>query len=58
MMGENVYYLLVGLGLGLLGLGLFLMFHKFVTHCWRKRRYGEPVDHSLLMVEYGRRNNI
>jgi len=52
---DNPTTLWVGLGLGwlTLALGLFL-FHQ-ARQWWRKRRYGDPVNHGLLLVEYGRK---
>jgi signal transduction histidine kinase len=52
---DNPNALWVGLGLGwlTLALGLFL-FHQ-ARQWWRRRRYGDPIDHGLLLVEYGRK---
>ena len=52
---DNPTTLWVGLGLGwlTLALGLFL-FHQ-ARELWRKRRYGDPINHGLLLVEYGRK---
>jgi len=52
-MSGNINALLVGLGFGwiTLALGLFFFFH--VRGWWRKRHYGDPVNHGLLLVEYG-----
>jgi signal transduction histidine kinase len=52
-MGD-LSYLFVGLVLGWFTLVVgFSIFHQ-VRKQWRKRRYGTPIDHSLLLVEYGR----
>lgn len=55
MMTGNLNALLVGLGLGwlTLALGLFLFFR--IREWWRRRRYGDPINHGLLLVEYGRK---
>jgi len=53
MMDTNT--LLVGLGLGwiTLALGLFLFFKG--REWWHGQRYGDPINHGLLLVEYGRK---
>ena len=53
-MDANVKYL-TGLALGWLTLGLGLLLYQGVRRWWRNRRYGMPVDHSALLMEYGRR---
>lgn len=55
MLTGNSNTLLVGLGLGwvTLALGLFLFLR--MRDWWRSRRFGPPVNHGLLLVEYGRR---
>ena len=55
MMDANVKYLMAGLALGWLTLGLGLLLYQGVRRWWRNRRYGTPVDHSALLMEYGRR---
>jgi len=55
MMTGNTNMLLIGLGLGwiTLALGLFIFF--YARRWWRKQRFGDPVNHGLLLVEYGRK---
>ncbi|MFL7794997.1 MAG: sensor histidine kinase [Anaerolineae bacterium] len=47
--------LLVGLTLGALALALGFLLWRGARRWWRARRYGTPIDHSTLLVEYGRR---
>ncbi len=47
--------LLVGLGLGWITLALGLFLFLRIRELWRTRRFGDPVNHGLLLVEYGRR---
>ena len=47
--------LLTGLALGWLTLALTLLLYRGARGWWRTRRYGAPVDHSALLVEYGRK---
>jgi|GEM_PF-1035301 len=47
--------LLTGLALGWLTLALTLLLYQGARGWWRTRRYGAPVDHSALLVEYGRK---
>jgi signal transduction histidine kinase len=47
--------LLVGVVLGALVLALGLLLWRGVRRRWRAWRYGAPIDHSTLLVEYGRR---
>jgi len=55
MIAGKTHTLWVGLGLGwvTLALGLFIIFQA--RGWWRKRRYGKPINHGLLLVEYGRK---
>ncbi|MGD2148962.1 MAG: sensor histidine kinase [Anaerolineae bacterium] len=46
--------LLVGLALGALALGLVLLLWRRTRKWWRVWRYGVPIDHGALLVEYGR----
>ncbi|HEY47193.1 MAG TPA: sensor histidine kinase [Anaerolineae bacterium] len=53
-MGE-LNYLIIGLVVGWLVLGLGgVVFHQ-VRRWWRRRQYGAPIDRSLLLMEYGRK---
>ena len=47
--------LLIGLALGWLTLVLGLLLYRGAHRWWRTRRYGAPVDHSILLAEYGRK---
>jgi signal transduction histidine kinase len=47
--------LLIGLILGFVSLGMVWLIYRVFSRMWRKRRFGDSVDHSLLMVEYGRK---
>ena len=46
---------MIGLALGWLTLALALLLYRGVRGWWHDRRYGPPVDHSVLLVEYGRK---
>jgi signal transduction histidine kinase len=46
---------LIGLILGWLSLALVWLIVRLILGWWRNRRYGTPVDHSVILVEYGRR---
>ena len=52
---RDVGVLLVGLMLGSLALALGFLLWRGVRRWWRARRYGTPIDHSTLLVEYGRK---
>jgi len=54
-MRENTNYLLTGLALGWLTLALGFAFYWAIRNWWRNRQYGTPVDHSSMLVEYGRK---
>jgi signal transduction histidine kinase len=54
-MTGNENMLLIGLGLGWITLALGLFLYHRVRRWWRKRHYGKPINHGLLLVEYGRR---
>jgi hypothetical protein len=47
--------LLLGLALGWLALAAGLVLYRGARRWWRNRRYGSPVDHSALLMEYGRK---
>jgi signal transduction histidine kinase len=55
MMAGSTNIFLIGLGLGWITLAMGLLIVFFVRGRWRKRRYGDPVNHGLLLVEYGRK---
>lgn len=52
---TEVGVLLIGLALGALTLVLGFVLWRSVRRWWRAWRYGAPIDHSTLLVEYGRR---
>ncbi len=52
---EGNQLLLAGLALGWLTLALGLLLGLQIRRWWRLRRYGEPVDHNALLMEYGRK---
>ena len=54
-MTGNTNYLLIGLTLGWLTLVAGLILYQGLRRWWRDRRYGPSVDHSVLLVEYGRK---
>jgi signal transduction histidine kinase len=47
--------LVIGLALGWLTLALGILLYRRAREWWRLWQYGAPVDHSTLLVEYGRR---
>jgi signal transduction histidine kinase len=47
--------LLIGVVLGWLMLALGFALYRWARRWWRKRNYGEPVDHSALLMTYARR---
>mgnify|MGYP001071399943 CR=1 FL=1 len=47
--------LMIGLALGWLTLASGLVLYRLVRRYRDTRRYGPPLDHGVLMVEYGRR---
>lgn len=55
MMTENSNPLLVGLILGWITLALFFFVVVRASQWWRKHRFGEPINHGLLLAEYGRK---
>jgi len=44
----------VGFVLGWLTLALGLLLYRLARRWWLKWRYGPPIDHSLLLIQYGR----
>lgn len=52
---EKSETLVVGLALGWLTLALGLVLYRRVRKWWRNRRYGMPIDYSILLMEYGRK---
>jgi signal transduction histidine kinase len=54
-MAEKTNYLLTGLALGWFTLALGLVLYQRMRKWWRTRQYGAPVDHSSMLVEYGRK---
>jgi signal transduction histidine kinase len=54
MIGET-NSLVIGLVLGWITLVLGLLLYRGARGWWRKRQYGVPLDHSVLLIEYGRR---
>jgi signal transduction histidine kinase len=54
-MSEILLCLMIGLALGWLTLALGLALYRAVRRYWHTRRYGPPLDHGVLMVEYGRK---
>jgi signal transduction histidine kinase len=55
MVRETVLLLLLGVLLGGFGLALGLALWRGLGRWWRSWRYGTPIDHGTLLVEYGRR---
>jgi signal transduction histidine kinase len=51
----GVGVLLIGLMLGALALALGFLLWRGVRRWWRARWFGIPIDHSTLLVEYGRK---
>jgi two-component system NarL family sensor kinase len=54
-MMDGIETLLIGLVLGWVALAAGLVLYRGVRTWWRNRRYGSPVDHSALLMEYGRK---
>lgn len=53
-MGE-IIYLIAGLLAGWFAVGLVYLIFRQARKLWRERQRGAPIDHSLLLVEYGRK---
>jgi signal transduction histidine kinase len=47
--------LVIGLLLGWLTLASGLLLYRRARTWWHNRRYGPPIDHSVLLMEYGRK---
>jgi signal transduction histidine kinase len=47
--------MVVGLVLGWLTLALGMVLYRGAHRWWRLRRYGTPIDHNVLLMEYGRK---
>lgn len=54
-MDANAENLLIGLALGWLTLVVVLLLFRGARGWWRTRKYGVSIDHSILLVEYGRK---
>jgi len=54
-MNGQMGNVIIGLMLGWLTLALGAIFYLAVRQWWRRWRYGAPVDHSALLMEYGRK---
>jgi signal transduction histidine kinase len=54
-MTERTISFIVGLVLGWIILILLILLCIFLRGWWRKRKFGKPIDHGLLLVTYGRR---
>ncbi len=54
-MRPETIYLVMGLALGWLSLVLGFLLYRVVRSWWRKQRYGAPIDHGILLVEYARK---
>ncbi len=54
-MEGNTNYLVIGLALGWLTLVLGLLLYRGARRWWHNQRYGAPIDHSVLLVKYGRK---
>ena len=52
---EQSGTLALGLALGWLTLAIGFLIYRAVRRWWRFWRYGTPVDHNALLMEYGRR---
>ena len=54
-MDVNPTQLLVGIALGVLVVVLGRLVTRWARRRWHQWRYGAPLDHNTLLVEYGRR---
>jgi signal transduction histidine kinase len=52
---SDIGVFLIGLALGALTLALGFVLWRGMRRWWRAWRYGTPIDHSTLLVEYGRK---
>lgn len=55
MMDGQTGSWVIGLALGWLSLAAALVLYRGIRQWWRRRRYGAPIDHNALLVEYGRK---
>lgn len=53
-MNETIGNAIVGLLAGWLTLAVGIIVYLAVRRWWQRQRYGAPIDHSLLLIEYGR----
>jgi hypothetical protein len=53
-MNEPIGNAIIGLLLGWLTLAVGIIVYLAARRWWQRRRYGVPIDHSLLLIEYGR----
>jgi two-component system sensor histidine kinase DegS len=54
-MSDRTVYLLIGVALGWFTLALAGVLLFYLRRQWHVRQYGTPVDHGVLLVEYGRK---
>lgn len=54
-MDGNVRFLVIGVGGGVIAAAVALLFFFQARRWWLRWRYGAPLDHGALLVEYGRR---
>lgn len=55
VMTVNSNPFLVGLLVGWISLAVFLFLILRVSRWWRSQRFGDPINHGVLLVEYGRK---
>ncbi len=53
-MNDSIGNAIIGLLLGWLTLAIGIIIYLVVRRWWQRWRYGAPIDHSLLLIEYGR----
>jgi hypothetical protein len=53
-MNEPIGNAIIGLLLGWLTLAVGIIIYLAVRRWWQRWRYGAPIDHGLLLIEYGR----
>ena len=54
-MVNGIMFLLVGVALGCLSLVIGQFIYQRARQWWQNKRYGAPIDHSLLLAKYSRR---
>jgi len=54
-MNEPIGNVIIGLALGWLTLALGSLVYLAARRAWRRWRYGAPLDHSALLMGYGRK---